>query len=268
MVKIKGYSKLISNYYSIKKYNDDLYKFTFHKVPVRNSGFEKINNVPMNRSRDVNDEKLDNHISRAKNKIFEYAACNEFDYFVTLTLNKEKYDRYDLGKFIKDLGQLFRDFRKKYNADIQYLLIPEPHFDGAWHMHGLMKGIPLEHLTLFTLEDKLPYKLRELIMQGRKIYNWEKYANKFGFCTLELVINQEAVSKYITKYIRKSLNADLKREKEKKLYYVSRGLKSAVKIKEGTINGQLTVPYDYENDYVKSKMLNGLEYLRLNNQLD
>lgn len=268
MVKIKGYSKLISNYYSIKKYNDDLYKFTFHKVPVRNSGFEKINNVPMNRSRDVNDEKLDNHISRAKNKIFEYAACNEFDYFLTLTLDSKKYDRYDLGKYIKDLGQMIRDYRKKYKVDIQYLLIPEPHQDGAWHMHGLIKGIPKEQLKLFTLEDKLPYRLRELIQEGRKIYNWEKYSEKFGWCTLEPVRSQEAVAKYITKYITKSLKLELKREKEKKLYYVTRGLKTAVKVKEGTINGQLTVPYDYENDYVKSKMLNGLEYLRLNNQLD
>mgnify|MGYP006894371750 CR=1 FL=1 len=267
MVKIKGYSKLISNYYSIKKYNDDLYKFTFHKYPIRNLEFEKINNVPMNRSRDVNDEKLDNHIARAKTKIFEYAACNEFDYFTTLTLNEKKYDRYNLGKFIKDLGQMIRNYRRDFKVDIQYLLIPELHLDGAWHMHGLFKGIPIEHLKLFTLEDKLPYRLRELIMEGRKIYNWEKYAEKFGWCTLEQVINQEAVSKYITKYIRKSLNTDLKREKEKKLYYISRGLKSAVKVKEGTINGQLTVPYEYENDYVKTKMLNGLEYLRLQNQL-
>lgn len=267
MVKIKGYSKLISNYYSIKKYNDDLYKFTFHKYPIRNTGFEKANNIEINRSRDVNDEKLDNHISRAKNKVFEYAACNEFDYFITLTLNKKKYDRYNLGKFIKDLGQMIRNYRRDFKVDIQYLLIPELHQDGAWHMHGLLKGLPIEHLELFTLEDNIPYKIKKMIKDGRKIYNWCKYADKFGWCTLEQVINQEAVTKYITKYIRKSLNSDLKREKEKKLYYVSRGLKSAVKVKEGTINGQLTVPYEYENDYVKTKMLNGLEYLRLQNQL-
>ena len=252
MEQINGYSKLITNYYSIKKYNDNLYKFTFHKYPIRNSGFEKINNIEMNRSRDVNDEKLDNHISRAKNKIFEYAACNEFDYFITLTLNEKKYDRYDLSKYIKDLGQMIRDYRKKTGANIQYLLIPEPHKNGAWHMHGLIKGIPQEDLT----KNKNGY------------LDWSPYSKKFGYCSIDPVRSQEAISKYITKYISKALQADLKREKEKKLYYVTRGLKTAIKVKEGTINGQLTVPYEYENDYVKTKMLNGLEYLRLNNQLD
>lgn len=250
MVKIKGYSKLITNYYSIKKYHDDLYKFTFHKFPVRNSGFEKIDNIPMNRSRDVNDEKLDNHISRAKNKIFEYAACNEFDHFLTLTLDPKKYDRYDLGKYIKDLGQMIRDYRKKYNVDIQYLLIPEPHKDGAWHMHGLIKGIPDEELT----------------KNANGYLDWPQYSNKFGYCSIDAIRSQEAISKYMTKYITKALHSNLNREKEKKLYYVTRGLKTAVKVKEGTINGELTIPSDYENDYVKTKMLNGLEYLRLENQ--
>lgn len=249
---MNGYSNLITNYFSIKKYNDNLYKFTFHKFPVKNTGFERLNNIDREYSRDINDEKLDNHISRAKNKIFEYAAANEFDYFLTLTLDKEKYDRHNLSKYIKDLGQMIRDFRKKHNVNIQYLLIPEPHLDGAWHMHGLIKGIPEEHLR----RNKNGY------------LDWEEYSNKFGYCSIDIVRSQEAISKYITKYISKALRGDLKREKEKKLYYVTRGLKVAQKVKEGTLNGELNVTFDYENDYVKTKTLNGLEYLRLDNQLD
>lgn len=251
MEQINGYSKLITNYYSIKKYNDNLYKFTFHKFPIKNSGFEVLNNIKREYSRDVNDEKLDNHISRAKNKIFEYAVANEFDYFLTLTLDKDKYNRYDLGKYIKDLGQMIRDYRKKTGANIQYLLIPEPHKNGAWHMHGLIKGIPQEDLT----KNKNGY------------LDWSPYSKKFGYCSIDPVRSQEAISKYITKYISKALQADLKREKEKKLYYVTRGLKTAIKVKEGTLNGELNAPFDYENDYIKTKMLNGLEYLRLDNQL-
>lgn len=252
MTKINGYSNLITNYYSIKKYNDNLYKFTFHKFPVKNTGFEILNNIDIEYSRDVNDEKLDNHISRAKNKIFEYAAANEFDYFLTLTLDKEKYDRHNLSKYIKDLGQLIRNYRRDKKVDIQYLLIPEPHQDGAWHMHGLIKGIPEEELTI----NKNGY------------LDWLPYSNKFGWCSIDKVRSQEAISKYITKYISKALRCDLKREKEKKLYYVTRGLKVAQKVKEGTLNGELNIPCDYENDYVKTKMLNGLEYLKLDNQLD
>ncbi|NMB07290.1 MAG: replication endonuclease, partial [Tissierellia bacterium] len=244
-------SVLLNDCFSIKKYNDDYYKLIYHKYPIKNGGFElKKPNVEI--SRNVNDEKLDNNLSRAKSKVFEYAACNNFDYFITLTLDPIRYNRYDLSKFIKDLGQYIRDLRKKTGADIQYLLIPEPHKDGAWHMHGLVKGFPDQELELFTLQDKLPYRVLELIKNGRQIYNWTSYAEKFGWCTVERVKSRNAVSKYITKYISKALTVDFKREKEKKLYYVTRGLKTAEKVKEGHLSSdQLDkITFNYENDYV------------------
>lgn len=187
-------------------------------------------------------------------KVFEYSMCNRFDYFVTLTLDKNKYDRYNLNKFIKDLGQFIRDYRKKYGVNIQYLLIPEQHQDGAWHMHGLIKGIPEEHLKLNS--------------NGYK--EWKAYTDKFGYMSIDNVRSQEAVSKYITKYISKTISIGKGvTEKNKKLYYASRGLKTAIKVKEGSINelALINIPFDYENDYVKFKMLNGLEYLKLDNQL-
>lgn len=261
-------SKLLNDYYSIKKYNDDYYRLFYHKTAVKNSGFEsEIENLKIDRN--INDEKLGCNISRARTKIFEYAMCNKFDYFMTLTLDPKKYNRYDLARYIKDLGQYIRDQRKKYKIDIQYLLIPEPHKDGAWHMHGLTKGMPDEELELFTLQDMLPYKVLELIEDGHKIYNWLSYAEKFGYNTLEEVRSTEAVSNYIRKYISKALVANLSREKEKKLYYVTRGLKTADKVKEGHLTSRqlVQIPFDYENDYVKIKTLTGLEYLKLTNQL-
>ena len=88
---MKGYSKLITNYYSIKKYNDDNYKLVIHKYPVRNTGFELDPDFVV--SRDINENKLDNNLSRAKAIIFDYSMANDFDYFVTLTLDRLKYDR-------------------------------------------------------------------------------------------------------------------------------------------------------------------------------
>lgn len=203
--------------------------------------------------RNVNEEKLDNHISRARNKIFEYARCNEFDYFVTLTLAADKYDRHNLTAYIKDLGQFIRDSRKRYNTKIEYLLIPEQHKDGAWHLHGLIKGIP---------EDKL-------IINKYNYLDWPDYSQRFGYCSIGKVKNQEAVSKYVTKYIVKALETNLKREKEKKLYYVTRGLKVAEKVKEGYLTSydleRLT--FDYQNEYVATLDLTGLQYLKLQYQL-
>lgn len=253
-------------HFTIKRYNSTNYKLILHKTPYILP--EYINKIERIINRNINAEKLDNNISRAKTKIFEYALCNEFDYFVTFTMSKDKRDRYNRAAFIKDLSQDIRDCRKLYNADIQYLLIPEPHKDGAWHMHGLIKGIPVEQLVLFTLEDKIPYRLREMIEKGHIIYHWPRYAEKFGFNTFEAVKSQIAVSKYITKYISKSLKADLKAEKEKKLYYPSQGLKTAQNVYQGLFNPQIDIPMDFKNDYVETKMLNGYEYLRIIEYLD
>lgn len=224
----------------------------FHKLPVKTEGYDQ--DLILKNNRDVNDEKLDNHIVRARSKIFEYVACNDFDYFITLTLNKEKYDRYDLREFIKDLGQFIRDYRKKYKVDIQYLLIPEPHKDGAWHMHGVIKGIPGSHL----------------IINKNGYLDWTGYSDKFGWCSIDPIRSREAISKYMTKYASKALVASLKREKEKKLYYVTRGLKTAEKVKEGTLTSdQLErITFDYENDYIKAMDLNALQHLKIIDQLD
>lgn len=253
-------------HFSIKKYNDDNFKIILYKTALFIPEYQGYDLDP--KSRSINDKKLDNNLSRAKSKIFEYALCNDFDYFVTFTLSKDKRDRYDLKGFIKDLGQFIRNLRRLKNYDIQYLLIPEPHKDGAWHMHGLLKGIPLEQLTLFTLEDNLPYRLLEMLKKGRKIYSWGGYSEKFGFCTLEPIISKIKVSKYISKYISKTLKADLNREKEKKLYYTSKGLNTALTVYNGLYNPKIDIDLDFENEYVATKMLNYTEFLSLKLHLD
>jgi hypothetical protein len=255
----------VTKHFNIKQYNADVYKITEFKTPFFMPGREDYRS---SENRNINEEKLDNNISRAKSMIFEYAACNEFDYFVTFTLSKDKHDRYDLTGFIKKLGQDIRDLRKRKGIDIKYLLIPEPHKDGAWHMHGLIKGIPLEQLELFTLEDKLPNRLLDMIKKGRKIYNWPLYSEKYGFCTLEKVRSQIAISKYITKYISKALRVELSREKEKKLYYNTKGLSTALEVYRGLYNPKIDIVPDYENEYVKTKMLTEFEYKLLISELN
>ena len=193
------------------------------------------------------DSKMRESISRAKNKIFELAFCNSWEYFFTATLDSTKYDRTDLEKFHKDLTQFFRDYKKKYNAKIDFLLIPELHQDGkSWHMHGFLKGITIEHLKQFKIGDTMGKALAEKVKNGDTVYNWEAYAKKFGFCDLEPIRNHEAVSKYITKYINKSLETSVK-ELNAHLYYHSRGLKSAETMKKGTMH--IDIVPDFVGDY-------------------
>ena len=71
-----------------------------------------------------NDEKLKNNICRARNKILEYVLCNDFVYFVTLTLKPDKFDRKNLQEFIKKLGKFINNYNNRKSANIKYLLIP------------------------------------------------------------------------------------------------------------------------------------------------
>lgn len=200
----------------------------------------------------VSDVKSDNNISRAKNRVFELALCNPWNIFLTFTLDPKKYNRNDLGKFRKDLSQFVRDYNKKYGLAIKYLLIPEEHKKGGWHMHGFLMGLPDEHLRLFTLSEKLPKYIREKLKSGQAVYEWEPYRKKFGFCDLEVVKDQFAVSAYVTKYITKDLDRTV-RESGAHLYYCSQGLSRSVVIFRGKANDGLV--YDYESDYNSIKWL-------------
>lgn len=231
------------NIATLKKYGNNKFKLTLH-ISLRSAGYEL--NKERKRKGTVNDEKLECNIARAKSRIFEYGYCNEWQYFFTVTLDREKYDRYNLNKFKKDLSQWLRNYCKKHGIKIMYLFIPEQHKDGAWHIHGLLDGLPEEHLSEF-IPGVHPQRL---IDKGYK--NWLSCADKFGWVTVDKVKNKEHISKYITKYVKKSMAAR-NEELGAHLYYVSQGLKKAELIKKGTMSANI-IP-DYENEYVKVQWL-------------
>lgn len=195
-----------------------------------------------------NDTKINESILRSKTKIFELAYCNHWDYFFTGTLNPNKQDRTDLELFHKQLTQWLRDYNKKYDLNIKYLLIPERHKDRkSWHIHGFISGLPVEHLIQFKVGDKMGKSLSEKVLNGDIVYNWVSYFRRFGFCDLEPIKNHEAVSKYVTKYINKELASSVT-QLNAHTYYHSRGLKFAELKEKGTMNWADIVP-TFKNDY-------------------
>lgn len=217
---------------------------------VRNSGFEISDNEPFRSARgSANDEKTDNNISRTRSTIFELAFCNTWDWFFTATLDPQKYNRENLEKFHKDITKWIANYSRIHNCKIKFLLVPELHSDGkSWHMHGLLSGLPVEHLHKFQIGDKMGLKLADKVKRGDIVYNWFAYLKKFGFCDLEPVHSHEAISKYMTKYISKNLNNSV-RELGAHMYYCSRGLNRAKTIKKGIMLADITP--DFENDYCR-----------------
>lgn len=143
-------------------------------------------------------EKRHNHsvyvsMTRAKNKIYDISRANTWDWFITLTLNKDYVNRYDYAECVKKVSKWLNHMRERCETDLKYLIVPEKHKDGAFHFHGLLKDAKgLE----FKFSGKYDHK-------DRKIYNIGKY--KLGWTTATKVDKNEAVTKYVTKYTTKEL---------------------------------------------------------------
>lgn len=207
----------VSPAYSIHEYRPDIYKVVAFKgrrdpdaVYMRDP--EKVQHY---------DNKLDCNYSRARNMVLQYGLCNEWDWFFTGTLDETKYNRYDLGRYQKDLSQWIRDKRKIYGTQLSFLLIPEHHADGAWHIHGMISGLPEDRIRKFRWPE--PKKLI-----NSDFMNWPDYMNKFGFCSLGPIRDPVGTAFYVVKYISKDLSrrgGDL----GKHLYFHSRPLKKAEK---------------------------------------
>jgi hypothetical protein len=251
----------------LKRYTDDFYRVVENKIELSKS-IEEHNNIItfedvkeirncVNKRGIFNDEKMAQSLSRTRSTIFEIMMCNEWEYFCTFTLNGEYQKRDNIDVFRKKFTAWLKNYNARNNCTIQYIFIPEKHKDGInWHGHGAIMGLPVEHLTAFKLTENIPRRLKTLIKQGREIYNWNAYADKFGFVSLERIQSHEATAKYVTKYITKNMSeTDI--EVNKRMFYASQGLKRAEILHEGEVLQEYQP--DFENDYVKVKSFSSLD---------
>jgi len=231
--------KILGYQYKLKNYGNKYFKLVVLKTDIDYNRIDRENIVN-------NEDKLENNLIRAKNRVFELAMCNEWDWFVTLTLDPQKYDRNDLKRYHKDLTQFVRDQRKRKGVDYKFLFVPEQHQDGTWHMHGLLKGICERDMPKFTWQDGVK---ADLVKDG--YHNWIPYAKKFGFVSLGKVKNAVAVSKYCSKYINKAL-LESQMEIGAHTYYASRGLADcgeSISLSPAVVQEVIRMRSLYESDF-------------------
>lgn len=172
------------------------------------------------------------NLQRAKSTITELGLCNDWEHFVTMTLSPEWGDRQNLNVWHKSLSQSLRDYSKKYGQKITYLLVPEKHKDGSWHMHGFISGIPPDRLT----------------RNENGYLDWPDYAKKYGFISFKKIRNHTRASRYITKYVTKDTTRSVT-DYGGHLFYASQGLTRKSIEKSGYLRDEVTA-WDFENDYV------------------
>ena len=179
-------------------------------------------------------ESIRTSISRSVRLVRELAACNPWQFFVTITLSPEHWqNRYTpdgLQDVIKQLAKRWRRKHKNgsaYCPDFKYLFVPEMHKNGAIHLHGFVSCMPSDCIP-YTLEQvngsqRLPKKICDKVRAGQPVYHCQEWENLFGFNTLEPISDLDKASSYAVKYVSKELGST----PFKTRYWCSRGLSRA-----------------------------------------
>ena len=146
---------------------------------------------------------------RARARVRDLALCNPFRWFVTLTLDKNRVDRYDMDQVTPRLNAWLSN--QVQRRGLAYVLVPERHKDGAIHFHGLFNDA-LEAVDSGTLSIpgvKKPRRPRSAAQRAawlaegaHPVYNLPGWS--LGFTTaIELYGDYRRAVGYVCKYIGK-----------------------------------------------------------------
>lgn len=177
--------------------------------PIRDEERRKPN--PREKGKKSEGQDMERSMRRSRAKLRRLALANGFDYFVTLTLDPARIDRYDPAAVTKALNQWTDNMVRRHG--LRYILVPERHRDGAFHFHGFMAGPGLK------VEDS------GVEWDGRPVFNLPQW--KLGFSTAQrLWGDYHAAVGYCCKYIGKQ---DMERPLGR-WYYSGGNLQDAQKV--------------------------------------
>lgn len=166
---------------------------------------QKSQNQKNEQNKKRKEERTDS-VKRAVDKIYDLAFQNEWNYFMTITIDPEQFDSKDEKEVYKRLRYWLSNQVKL--KGLKYLLIPEYHENGGIHAHALINDcFKLEHSGRYLYSGKA-YKADTLRNKGidvnilKPVYNVPEW--KYGFSTARPVDGSPArLACYITKYITK-----------------------------------------------------------------
>lgn len=162
---------------------------------------------------------------------------NDFDWFGTLTFDKDKINRYN-DKEVFNAYKKYIDNIKHQFPSLKYLCVPERHEDNCIHFHLLIGGITVAQLGLvnsgkvccswayyknkisskeYFEKTKAEHELTDT--DGLAVYNITTFP--YGYTTVTRIVSRERCNSYVKKYIEKALGST---EIFKKRFYYSSNL--------------------------------------------
>jgi hypothetical protein len=198
-----------------------------------------------------NETALERSIRRSQKTVSDYARCNWFDLFATITIGTDRYDiHHSKQKF-----QTWLKNQRDRNGKFKYLVVSEYHRDGALHFHVL-----LGNYTGKLKQSINPKTNQKIISNGKPVYELSEY--KSGFTKVQFIgqtiEDQIKVGRYISKYITKEMVSIF----GKKRYWASKGLNKPIQEDNPQWYMEIKPDKEYENDYGKIYI-----YTNLDNEL-
>lgn len=164
-------------------------------------------------------------------------GMNDFDWFWTLTFDKERIDRTDDKQVFNCYKKYIDNIKHKYPS-FKYMCFPERHEDGCFHFHLLTAGLSVKQMGLVNsgkvccswatrkkgvaskeYYEKTKHKFLNKETDGEPLYNITTFA--YGHTTVSRIVSRERCNSYVKKYVEKALGST---EFFKKRFYYSNNL--------------------------------------------
>lgn len=130
-------------------------------------------------------------VRRARNKIRDMCYCTSFEWFVTLTLDSRKIDRYNWSDVLHAMTTWLDHRVRRYG--LAYIIVPEHHKDGAYHLHGLINSALNKQMIPSGITDR---------RTGHSVYNLGAWQYGYTSCA-RITGTYHAAIGYVCKYISK-----------------------------------------------------------------
>ena len=173
-------------------------------------------------------------VSRLKSRVQELILCNNWNCFVTFTLDKTKRERDSLDSF-DALTRHLKYIRQTRCSELRFMLLLEQHKNGGYHGHALM------YLPADFIAD-------EFIVNDNGYFEWFDISSRFGFMSIKPYDGTLRACNYVTKYVTKDLIPG-------RVLRTSKGLNKPYVIRNLSIGISSNISIVYLSEYVISVLM-------------
>ena len=254
-VKVLNYRDSLHVEFYTKPIIQDEKKQSYKKTDVIEKGSIKQLKIIEDLQQDIrNMHSIESSVNRSKNNLYRIARSNEWQYFITITFDRQKTDASDYRIVVNRMTKWLNNLNRHSDKKLKYLIVPEFHKDGInYHFHGLLANCDGLELKDSGHVDKF----------GEKIYNIVNW--NFGYTTAVRIRDNGKVTNYIGKYITKDL---LNKTKYKRRYFASMSCdiveEQYYNISESEFIEKFGVDYDYLKTKNIPKACQRVKYIEIN----